>query len=578
MTLLTLEQALVLGLFLLTIASLIKFQQSPELVFGVACLVCFGFDLISTKQLLSNAVNIGLVTLILLVICAFVLEQTSYLRRLSQFLLNKSSRTTYIKTLFSTVLASAFLNNTAVVATLINPIKRNKVIAPNKLLLPLSYAAILGGTLTLIGTSTNLIVNSMLVEKGHSGFAFFDFLIVGSITSIVCLGVILLRVNSLKGVITKRIQEPGYFVEARVAEDSELIGKNAELNGLRSLQELLLIEIIRDGQSIRPVKGSELIQANDKLIFSGDVTKVAVLQQFDGLNLYAESEGEIRQSLTEVVIKPGSVLVGKTLKSSHFRSRFDAAVVAIRREGGRLSGKLGNIRFKSGDFLVLAVGPDFESRPNLTKNFFVLNGMKIENALSGWREKLALWGFIGAIVTSVLLSISLFKCFVFYLALLVATRCLTINEIKRRFPLELWIVVVGALTFATVFDNVGVSELLAHVIENKVSSMSVWWAFAGIFILTMILTELITNNAAAALMFPISYSVALGLDVNVMPFVMAVAFGASGSFISPYGYQTNLMVFNAGSYTLKDFVSFGWPVSLTYASVVLLAIPWVFPF
>jgi len=561
-----------------TIVGLIRFQQVPERVFGVAILACYLCGFVSTENVLSNAVNNGLMTLILLIICASVLEQTSYLRRLSQLLLSKVSSLTYIKTLITTLFSSAFLNNTAVVATLINPIKSNKIIPPNKLLLPLSYAAILGGTMTLVGTSTNLIVDSMLIEKGHPGFAFFDFLYIGLAVSFCCLIVILIQIPRLKGDLEISDNNKGYLVEALVQDSSALIGNTTEESGLLNLDKLELIEIVRFGTVISPVGPEDVIKSNDRLIFSGDVKKVSVLQQFDGLSMFADSEGEINQKLAEVMVRPSSSLIGKTLKSSGFSTRFNAGVVAIRRQGGRLSGPLSTIRIKPGDFLVLAVEGEIEGRHSFMKNFFLLKGKRVDNALSGWREKTALWGFIGSITVSVLFSVSLLKCFIFYLALLTAIGSLGIHQIKQRFPLELWLVVVGALTIASSLDNVGASSMFAGWIQETLSDYSVWWAFVGIFILTVIMTELITNNAAAALMLPLSYSVALGLNVNIMPFVMAVAFGASGSFISPYGYQTNLMIFNAGSYELKDFIRFGWPVSLTYAVTALTVIPLVFPF
>ena len=574
----TIDQWIVLLIFILTIVGLIKFQHQAERVFAAAALACFALNIVSTDQLLSNAVNPGLLTLILLIICSFSLERTSYLRRLSSVLFVPSKKRTYFRTLISTLLASAFMNNTAVVATLLNPVKINKVIAPSRLLLPISYAAILGGTLTLIGTSTNLIVNSMLIEQGGTGFQFFDFFLVGISAAIICLIVILLQVPRLKGQIETNKDVREYFVEVKVEPSSSLIGKSITANGLRNLDSLFLIEIIRDGRLISPVTPSHTIYPNDKLIFSGDVKKVSILEQFDGLTLFAKETGLIAKNLTEVVIKPGSAVVGQTLKSAGFRARFNAAVVAIRREGEAISGKLGEVVIQAGDFLVLAVGDDFATRTNLSKNFYILNGKKLDNVLTGLKEKLVLFGFIATIAVSVMTGLSLFKGFVFYLAFLLATHCLSINEIKRRFPIEIWIIVMSALTLATSIDNVGLSSLMAEQVSYWLNGNSVYIALIGVYLVTLIFTELVTNNAAAALVFPIAYSIALGLGVNVMPFVMAVAFAASGSFISPYGYQTNLMVFNAGNYKLKDFVKFGVPVSFTYSLVVLTVIPLVFPF
>ncbi|MDO6720000.1 SLC13 family permease [Psychrosphaera sp. 1_MG-2023] len=574
----TIEQWTVLLIFFATIVGLIRFQKSSERVFVSSALSCLAFDLVTTEQLLANATNQGLLTLMLLIMCSFALERTSYLRRLSAILFVKSTPQTYFRTLFTTLVSSAFLNNTAVVATLLSPIKNNRYLAPNRLLLPVSYAAILGGTLTLIGTSTNLIVNSMLLEQGQTGFAFFDFFLVGIAASLACLLVIYLRTGVLEGKVVKQELASRYFVEVEVQPDSLLIGKTVSANGLRNLDSLFLIEIVRKGRLITPVTPQNMIYAGDKLIFTGDVTKVGTLNQFDGLTSFAHESGLINDNLTEVVIRPGSAVIGKTLKTAGFRARFDAAVVAIRREGEQVSGKLGDVVIQSGDFLVLATGNDFAARSNISKNFFVLNGKKLEFMLSGVKEKCVVIGFAGAIATSVLFDIALLKCFIFYMAALFACGALTINEVKRRFPLEIWLIVLSALTLATTLNNVGISDLIAELVAEGIDQNNVYLALVIVYFSTLLLTELITNNAAAALIFPIAYSVAIGLQVSYLPFVMAVAFAASGSFISPYGYQTNLMVYNAGDYTLKDFVRFGIPVSITYSAVVLLLLPIVFPF
>jgi len=335
---------------------------------------------------------------------------------------------------------------------------------------------------------------------------------------------------------------------------------------------------VREGRLISPVCPDEIIQGRDKLIFTGDISKVLTFQQFDRFSLFAEKDGLLRDNLTEVLIKPDSAVIGKNLKKAGFRARFDAAVVAIRREGTQLSGKLGDIKIKSGDFLVLAVGNDFSSRTNLSKNFFILSGHKPENMLSGWRDSLTVFGFLATIATSVIFEIALLKCLMFYIAVLILSGCLMVNEVKRRFPLEIWMVVLGALTLAKAFENSGLAELLAQQIESLLQGQSVYLTLIAIFVITLLMTEIVTNSAAAALVFPIAYSIALGLGVSPLPFVMAVAFGASGSFISPYGYQTNMMVFNAGNYRLMDFVKFGLPVSIAYSIIVLSMIPTVFPF
>jgi di/tricarboxylate transporter len=470
------------------------------------------------------------------------------------------------------------MSNTAVVATLISTVKSNKLINAGKLLLPLSYAAIIGGTLTLVGTSTNLIVNSLLIKQGHVGFSFFDFSIIGLTALLMCLFVIVWRSRNLPVMVTDNMTTNNYLLEAEVALTSTLIGKTIEENGLRNLDSLFLVEIVRQGRLISPVTPDESLQAKDKLIFSGDISKVLTLQQFDGLTLFAEQDNLLRDNLTEVLVKADSAIAGKTLKKAGFRARFDAAVVAVRREGDALSGKLGDIVLQSGDFLVLAVGQDFCTRPNLSKNFYILSGHQADNMLSGWRDYATVWGFIAAILVSVLTSLPLLSCLFAYIAFLIFSGSLTVNEIKRRFPLEIWMIVLGALTLATAVENTGIASMIAQSIEDLLHGKSVYLAFIVIFILTLIMTELITNSAAAALAFPIAYNIAIGLGVDPIPFVMAVAFAASGSFISPYGYQTNVMVYNAGNYQLSDFVKFGLPISIIYTITVILMIPIVFPF
>ena len=578
----SIEQWLMIAVFFATFIGLLKYQQSPECVFSLTVLSCLALSFVSVDDILTNAVNPGLVTLILLVLCSFSFERTSILRRLSGRVFNGSKIKSMLRLFIGTAVASALMSNTAVVATLINSVKSNKLINAGKLLLPLSYAAILGGTLTLVGTSTNLIVNSLLLEQGAAGFSFFDFTSIGLVALILSLIVIVVRANSLPDMAQGELLTQDYLLEAKVTNESKLIGKSIDDNGLRNLDALFLVEIVRQNRLLSPVTPEENIQAGDTLIFSGDISKVLTLQQFDGLHLFVEHDELLRDkltdNLTEVLIKADATIVGKTLKKAGFRARFDAAVVAVRREGSALSGKLGDIVLQSGDFLVLAVGPDFSSRSNLSKNFFILSGQKTINMLSGWRDYGTVFGFLLAIIVSVLTPISLLSCLFFYVAALIFSGALTVNEIKRRFPLEIWMVVLGALTLASAIENTGVATIIAQCIEQLLDGRSVYLAFIAIFVLTLLMTELITNSAAAALAFPIAYNIALGLGVNPVPFVMAVAFAASGSFISPYGYQTNLMVYNAGNYKLADFVKFGFPVSIVYSMTVILMIPLVFPF
>lgn len=574
----SLQSWLVVAIFVATLTGLILFQKRPAKVFACTLLVVFGLDLVSTDQMLSSLVNPGLITLVLLIICSFALEKTHLLRIVATQVIKPKFHLTWLRLFFTTVFSSALLNNTAVVATLMAPIRSNPHHPAGKLLLPLSYAAILGGTLTLVGTSTNLIVDGMLYEATGARLDFFAFTGVGAL--LVLFGGLALFFSS-KCLPANRVtsaDSSGYFLDAKVQPDSNMIGRSVEENGLRHLESLFLVEIARGEHLISPVTPTEVVRSGDRLVFSGDISKVMQLNQFDGLKTFADESGLLARNLTEVVIRPDSSLIGLSLKNAGFRARFDAAVVAMRRDGHRLSGKLGEVRLQAGDYLVLAVGADFVSRNNLTKNFIVISGMEPETRLTGKKSWFASLGFLAVVGLAAIGVLSLIKGLLLLLALLFFTNCLSLNEVQRRFPVDIWLVVASALTLAHALMNSGMVQSFAGLFAQSIGPNQVYLAFAGVYVMTLLLTELVTNNAAAALVFPLAYSLAMGLGVDPMPFVMAVAFGASASFVSPYGYQTNLMVYNAGQYQLKDFLRTGGPVSLVYTLVVLSAVPYFFPF
>jgi di/tricarboxylate transporter len=512
------------------------------------------------------------------VLCSLALEKTRLLRVVASKIIVGNYHSTWIRLFGVTTLFSSILNNTAVVATLLSPIRNNPHHFASKLLIPLSYASILGGTLTLIGTSTNLIVNSMYIEASGRSLSFFSFTAVGAVLVVVCGIVMFFCARFLPVLEQEKANSAGYFIDAKVLDGSELVGRSVEINGLRHLESLFLVEVVRNGRLISPVSPTEVIQVNDRLIFCGEVTKLLQLGQFSGLEIFAEKNGSLDSNLTEVVVRQESIIVGKTLKNTGFRALFDAAVVAIRRDGEQVSGKLGEIVIRAGDFLVLAVGEDYRTRTNISKNFLVLSGVEPETRINGWRAWLSIGGFISVIGLAAFGAIDLLEGLVLLLGSLLFTKSLTANELVRRFPIDIWLVVSSAILLSNALVNSGVVELLSGFINQFNDPTYVFMALVLVYLVTWFMTELVTNNAAAALMFPIGYSVALGFGVDVLPFVMTVAFAASGSFISPYGYQTNLMVFNAGNYRLIDFIKVGLPVSLVYGAVVLIMVPIVFPF
>lgn len=569
------EQSIwVLFIFFATIVGLIKYQNYPERVFGAVLISLYGLNIVTTQQVLDKFSNQGLLTLMLLMTCSLALEKTKALRALGRYVMQSSYQKTWLRLLGLTAVSSAFLNNTAVVATMLSPIRNNKYHSPSLLLLPLSYAAIFGGTLTLVGTSTNLIVNSMVLDQGLPPLGFFEFTPIGASVIVVCGGLLFLLSKRLPNKPMPRLCSSQYFIDARVASGSTLAGKSVEQNGLRSLESLFLVEILRRGRLISPVSPSEGIEDNDRLIFSGDIQKVTRLKQFNGLSTYAHENGLPLKNLHEALIKPDSVLIGSSMKQVGFRALFDAAVVAMRRDGESISGQLGDVVFRAGDCLVLAVGKDFHQRRNITKNFYLMSDKETEHALQPWQEKVALVGFVTAIALAALGWFTLFKTTLVLLSLLLFTGCLSSNEIMRRLPMKIWLIIASALLLSQALLTSGVLTALGAWIQTHHHIITPLLGLIMVYTLTWLLTELVTNNAAAVLIFPIAYTLALTLSVAPKAYILAVAFGASASFISPYGYQTNLMVFNAGQYKLSDFAKIGIPISLAYGITVITAIYW----
>jgi di/tricarboxylate transporter len=572
------DQYIILGLFLWLVCSLIFTDWPASWLFTCAMLVTYFLGLVDTAEVLDKATNSGLVTLLLLLLVSIGLEKLSWLNRLSGKLITPGYKTSLLRLGFVTAFFSAFVNNTAVVATLAHTVRSNRHHAPSKLLIPLSYAAILGGTMTLIGTSTNLIVSSFLEDTTGQALAFFDFFVIGGSVTVTGMLVIILTSSLLPSGNSEKIDINEYLIETEIQPDSELIGKSIAQNKLRDLEDLFLVEVVRGVHVISPVSPSEYIEAGDKLIFSGDIKQLNTLDAFHGMQLFAVEQGLLRENMTEVIVMPNAAIEGKTLKESGFRSLFDAAVVGMRRGGKRLSGKLGNITLQAGDSMMLAVGPDFNDRKNLDKNFAVIDDSVAAAATSTFQNYFVTLTLLGVIALAALEMVPLIKGLAFLLTAMLVIGVVRGSELRRRFPFELWLIIASALTLAQALTNSGLVGVLTDAFHNNLVALGPYAALIGIYLVTLVLTEVMTNNAAAALSFPIAYGLAESYGVSLMPFVMAVAFGASASFLTPYGYTTNLMVQNLGGYTLRDYFRMGLPLSISYSVLVLYLIPRVYPF
>ncbi len=572
-----LEQLYIAAIFLGLFYGLVFSSVSPAWLFTAAMGAAYFGGLVDTTALLDKVTNQGLVTLTLLILVSIGLEKLSWLSRLARGLVVKGYRWSLLRISLVTGIFSAVVNNTAVVATLANTLRENPHHPPSRLLLPLSYAAVLGGTMTLIGTSTNLIVSSFLEDATGEGLAFFDFLPIGFAATLAGLAAMFLSSRLLPHREREAISIAEYLVEAEVMADSPLIGRSIADNGLRELDALFLVEIVRGDHLISPVAPQEHIEAGDKLIFSGDIARVSVLERFDGLRTFAAEEGLLRGNLVQVVVLPGATVEGKTIKNSGFRSLFDAAVVGLRRGGQRLSGKLGSISLQAGDSLMLAAGGDFYGRRNVDKNFLVVGSRSVQVQLPALVDVLMGVAMLVVVTLAALAIVPLIKGLAAMLVLMLGLRVVRPGELRRRFPFEIVMIIASALVLSQAMTNTGLVGNIADFLHQHLASRGPYVALAGVYLSTLLLTELMTNNAAAALAFPVAYGLAESYGLSVLPFAMAVAYGASASFLTPYGYTTNLMVQNLGNYRFSDYLRCGLPVSVSYSLVVLFLLPLIFP-
>jgi len=575
------EIYLIFAVLLLLIVLLIQNRMPPALPFVGAMGVFLFFDMINPQALLECYANETLITLLLLLQVSGVVEKTSFIPQLTRQLFEGGSmRKALLKLSLFSLTFSSHLNNTAVVAALMGTVKTNRYFAPSKLLMPLSYAAIMGGVLTLIGTSTNLIVNSFVVKAGLPAIEFYDFIYLGGPLALLGIGYLVFVMPRLlpNHGLEQDNGNGSYFLEATVAHDSKLVGRTVHANGLRSMEYLFLAEIIRQDRLISPVTPEEYIQPGDTLVFTGDIQQIQELRKFDGLELHDHSAELLKSNLQEVVIKHNAPVIGRRIKDAQFRTKFDAAVVAVRRGEERLSGKIGQMVLNPGDSLVLATGKEFEKHENLRRNFIPISPIEANGMLNPSESWVAVSLFVGGIGLAAFGVLSLFKVMVALMFIFLMLGYLPLKHLKTNLDMSLLLMIGSSLGLSQVLSDYGVADLMAQGIIGLFGQGAPWGALLGIYLATVLITELVTNNAAAALIFPIALSSAQQLGVDPMPFIMAIAYGASASFLTPIGYQTNTMVYSLGKYRFSDYLKGGLGLSLLYGGVVVGLTPWVFPF
>jgi di/tricarboxylate transporter len=592
----------------------------PDLLFLFGLLAVTAAGVITPEEALRGFANPVVITIGALFVVAAGLKSTGALDMIGQRVLGsaRDERGALARMTAPIVGMSAFLNNTPIVAMMV-PIVidwcRRRGLSPSRLLIPISYLAIIGGTCTLIGTSTNLLLNGMLAAEYQKraeharadsadaqqqalrhalrpmhlfeiGYVGIPSAVAGSLV-LVCFAYRLLP-RRLELVEQLGEQRREYLVEMLVAPECRLIGQTVEGAGLRHLPGLFLIEIDRDGDIITPVAPEDVIHAGDRLVFTGVVSTIADLEKIPGLVPAADMTYEVHprqrqgRRLTEVVLSDSSPLCGKTVREARFRQLYNAAVVAVHRNGKRLPSKIGDIRLQPGDTLLLQTRSGFADAFRNSPDFYLVADVAGYAAVRLDRAylALALLALLVVLFTICTLTDNAAWAGISAIAvagLLIATRCISMNEARDAVDLQVLLTIGASLGLGLAIDRSGAAGYLARSLVDAVGQGHPWLLLAVVFVVTSALTELITNNAVAALMFPIGLAVATEGGYSPRPFVMAIAMAASASFMTPIGYQTNLMVMGPGGYQPRDYLRAGAPMELTVMVTSLLLIPIFWP-
>ncbi len=545
----------------------------------------------SSRDAVIGFGNEGLITVGLLFAVVAGLELTGGTELATGWLLKRARTLAGAQLLLLSPVAvlSAFLNNTPVVAAMmpvVGDLSKRVGASPSQLLLPLSYAAILGGMCTLIGTSTNLLVQGMVVAQGEAPLGFFTPAAVGVPATVVGLAYILLASRWLlpnrRPAVSAKDDPRQYTVEMVVMANGGLVGQTIEAAGLRHLPGLYLAEIERADEHLRAVGPSERLQADDVLVLVGVLESVVDLQKIRGLSPPDNQARKLdtpawHRRLVEAVVSSRCALLGQTIREGRFRTHYGAAVIAVARGNRRLPGKLGDVRLEVGDVLLLEASPMFLEQRSQSHEFFLVSDVPGGAVRRPERAWLALGILVAMVLAATLTPLSILTAALAACVAMIAFRCCTSDEARQSIDWSVLIVIGAALGIGKALEQSGAASAIASTLLDWAGGNKLL-TLAAIYLATMLCTEMITNNAAAVLMFPIAWESAIALPASPLPFILAVMIAASASFSTPFGYQTNMMVYSLGGYRATDYLRFGLPMNVLVFLTSMLIIPRVWPF
>jgi di/tricarboxylate transporter len=586
-----LEAWVTLGVIVVLVVGMAREIVQPAVLMFGATTSLFLLGIIDADQAFAGFSNEAPFVIAALLVVARAVDSAGIMRPLLDMLFGsvRDARVLLARLLFPLAGASAFLNNTTLVAMTAPAVidtSARRGLSPSRFLMPISFAAVLGGVITTVGTSTNITVSGLLREAGMEPLALFELTPVGlAIAGAGCVLLVIAASWLLPDREAARDDLGGtgrdFTVTMRVTPGGALDGSAVATAGLRQLQGVFLVEVQRGSRTIAPIAPDEVLQGNDELTFVGRVDQVVDLQRIRGLesaeNRQIDALAGGGHGFFEVVVGADE-LAGSTLKESGFRARYDAAVLAIHRAGHRIDAKLGDVRLRFGDTLLVLAAAGFRDRWRDRSDFLViapLRGRPPVRTLQAWMVTAIGIGFLVTTGTGLLpiLQSSLLAAL-----LVLATGSLTVRQARDAVDIYLVVLIAAAFGLGSAVQASGLAATGADVVTGVMEPFGAIGALAGIILATMVITELVSNNAAAVLMFPLGIATAGALGVDARPFVIGVTLSASLSFLTPIGYQTNMMVYALGGYRFGDFARIGAPLSALCFGLQLLLIPMAFPF
>jgi di/tricarboxylate transporter len=592
------DAAITLAVVLITVIALVREMYTPDLAMLGALTVLTLLGVISVEEALVGFANPALFAIAALFVVAAGLRATGALETVGGLLFGRgrSLRRVLLRLTSVTAAMSAFLNNTAIVAmgtpSLVTWSRRHGF-SPSKLLIPLSFAALLGGICTLIGTATNLVADGLLRAHGMTGLAFFELAPIGIACAV--LGVVYLTLLGPR-LIPERIgterrteEAREYTVELSLYAPSSLIGKSVEAAGLRHLPGLFLVRIERDisvesrfdRTLMSPVTPDVVLQAGDRLTFAGSVDTIRDLRRFRGLQPTPGERVEPGENggwrLHEAVVSHGSPLVGSSIREASFRARYGAAVIAVHRHGERIEGRIGDIDLRPGDALLLEAAPGFERAFSSSPDFYLVSSVEDSDSPRFEHGLRALVILAAVVIASVLNLVPLALAAVAGAIAMVLSRCISVGEARQAVNWGVVVMIAASLGIGTALETSGAAQQVAEQIISIGQQFGALGILAAVYVVALVLTQLIMNAATAALMFPIAVSAAASQGLDPRPFVIAVTVAASLSLATPISHQTNLMVYGPGGYKFSDFARVGMPLQVMLGVISVALIPMLWP-